>query len=355
MAVQRELTPQERAANFSLVTRQYIQTMPQVIFAEGQTVGFQMNKARFLQKIYLQINGTFKAAHATKTTFTKSVFDKFNIIKQLRLSVNAGFNPYQISGAMLALKNKIDSFKSNLLDTDVYKTELLENVVSVAGATNKIRFTLEMPCTVNDRDAIGLIMLQDEQTIVQLQMDCDTLVAALMTDIDVVTSAVNITITPIIESYSIPSIPTAIPDYTILKMVNQMVLNVVSAGDMTIPLQTALTYRKLFLYIASDAEFTPMADANIAAFKLAFNQANTPYSVTADFVRYKNKKDYQGSLPVGCYCFDFSEQGIANMGGAKNYIDTERMTQFDLTVSFANITGNTNYVYVVAEKLARLV
>jgi len=349
------LTPQERAQNFSVATRQYVQSLPGVTFAEGQTVSFTLPKARFLSKIVLQVSGTFVASHATKTTFTKTIFERYSILKQIRLSINAGFNPYQISGGMLSLYNKINNYKSNYLDGDVFGVSTLGNTVSVGGATNNIKFTMEMPISVNDRDAIGLIMLQDDTTVVQCQIDCDTLISSLMTDTDILTSGVAITINPVLETYSIPSVPSAIPDYSILKMVNQQVLNVVSAGEMSISLQTALTYRKIFVYIATDAHGTPMSDANIDKLQLLFNQADTPYSVSHDYVTYKNKKDYQGTLPLGCYCFDFSNQGLPNLGGARDYIDCERMTQFDLKVSFKNITGNSNYITVVGEKLARLV
>ena len=352
---EQKLTAQQRANNFALATRQYMQSLPSVTFVEGQTVSFQLPKARFLQKVYLQVEGSFKATHASKTTYTKTVFDKYNLLKQIRLSVNAGFNPYQISGAMLSVYNKVNRYKSNGLDGDTFGTEKLENVVSSGGTVDHVAFTLELPVTINDRDAIGLINLQDDTTVVQVQIDCNTVLAAVMTETDITVSEVALTITPVIETYSIPSIPSAVPDYSILKMVNQQVLSVVSAGEMRIPLQTALTYRKLFFYVATDTAMTAMDIAKLGKVSLVFNNADTPYSIPAKFLAYKNKVDYQGTLPAGCFCIDLSEQGIANLGGAKNYIDTERMTQFELVVSFNEIVGNTNTIYVVGEKLARLV
>jgi hypothetical protein len=350
-----KLTPQQRAANFSLATRQYIQKLPTLQFAEGQTLTLQIPKTRFMSKLYLQVNGSFKTTHASKTTFTKSVFDKYNILKQIRMSINSGFNPYQLSGSMLRMYNLINNFKNPTLGSDVNSVEVLGNTVSSEGATNKIAFTLELPITINDRDTVGLIMLQNEQTLVTLNIDCDTLANALMTDIDIAVSNVNISITPVLETFSIPSVPSAIPDYSIIKVVNQQVQNVVSAGEMTISLPTSLTYRKLFIYLASDTKYTPVDSALIDSFQLVFNQADTPYDVPADFLEYKNKVDYQGSLPAGLYVLDLSNQGIANYGGARDYIDTERLTEFWLKIRFNNISGNSNYVYVVGEKLAKLV
>ena len=350
-----KLTPQQRAANFSLMTRQYIQTLPSMQFKEGQTLSLQLPKTRFMSKLYLQVKGTFKASHASKTAFTPSVFDKYNMLKQIRLSINSGFNPYQLSGSMLRLYNMCNNYKNVNLGPDTFDTDKLEKVVSVAGATNKVAFTLELPITINDRDTVGIIMLQNEQTLVTLNLDCDYLKSAIMTDTDVNISDVNVTITPVLETFSIPSVAAAVPDYSIIKVVNQQVQNVVSAGEMTISLQTALTYRKLFIYLASDTKFTPIDKDFVDKFQLVFNQADTPYDIPADYVTYKNKVDYQGTIPAGCYVLDMSSQGIPNYGGARDYIDTERLTEFWLKIRFANITGNSNYVYVVGEKLAKLV
>lgn len=351
----KQLSPQERANNFALATRQYIQTLPDVTFADGQSVSFSIPKVRFLQKITLMVKGTFKTSHASKTTFTKSVFDKYNLIKQIRMTVNGSMNPYQISGQMLKIYNDIYDFTNDRLEeSDVFKTEVLENVVSVSGTTNKVKFALDLPVTINDRDTVGIIMAQSDQTNINITIDFDS-IKKIMTDTDINVSDVNIVVTPVVETYSIPPVAEAIPDYSILKLVNQQVQNVVSAGEMTIDLQTALTYRKLFVYVAKDTNLTPMEHEKIQKFSLVFNQADIPYNVSADYVALKNRRDYQGSVPLGCYVFDFSSQGIANYGGAKNYIDTERMTSLQLKAAFQDIVGNSNYIYIVGEKLARLI
>jgi hypothetical protein len=150
-------------------------------------------------------------------------------------------------------------------------------------------------------------------------------------------------------------VPDAIPDYSILKIVSQEVQNIVSAGEMIIKLPTQLTYRKLFVFIATDTKLTAMSHDYIKSFQLIFNQADTPYNISADMLAYMNKKEYQGSLPAGCYAIDLSSQGIANMGGSRDYIDTERLSEFWLKINFGDIVGNSNYVYVVSEKLARLI
>ena len=349
---QAKLNPAQRAALFAQSTRQYKQELPSMTFKEGETISISLPKTRFLSKISLKVKGTFKVTHASKTSYTTSKFDKYKLMRQIRLSINNGFNPYQIGGVELYLYNLMNNF--NPLGADNFGLDVLGNVVSSAGRTNSVSYTLDLPITLNDRDPVGLIMLQNEQTVVTLSVDCGY-IKDLMTDTDITISDVNIQVTPVIETFSIPMIPDAVPDYSVIKLVNTQIENIVGAGDMIIKLPVGLTYRKIMFYVATDTGFTPIDHTKLGTFQLVFNQADIPYNVSADHVSYVNRKAYGGQFPAGCYAFDFSSQGIANLGGGRDYIDTERLTEFWLKINFKEISGTSNYVYVVAEKLARLV
>lgn len=349
---QSKLTPSQRASLFAQSTRQYKQELPSMTFKEGETVSIQLPKTRFLSKVTLKVKGSFKTTHASKTSFTKTKFDKYKLLRQLRMSINNGFNPYQIGGAEAYLYNMMNKFVP--MGSDNFNLDVLGNTVSSGGTVNSVAYNLELPMTLNDRDPVGLIMLQNEQTMVTLSVDCGY-IKDMMTETDITISDINIQITPVIETFSIPMIPDAIPDYSVIKLVNSQIENVVGAGDMIVKLPVGLTYRKIMVYIATDTGLTPIDHTKLGNFSLVFNQADTPYNVSADHVAYENRKAYGGQLPAGAYAFDFSSQGVANLGGGRDYIDTERLTEFWLKINFKEISGSANYVYVVAEKLARLV
>lgn len=349
---QAKLSPSQRASLFAQSTRQYKQELPSMTFKEGETISISLPKTRFLSKISLKVKGSFKVTHASKTSYTKAKFDKYKLLRQVRMSINNGFNPYQVGGAELYMYNLMNQFTP--AGDDNFGMDVLENVVSSGGTTDKVSYVLDLPMTLNDRDPVGLLMLQNEQTVVTLSVDCGYL-KDVMTDTDVTISDINIQVTPVIETFSIPMIPDAVPDYSVIKLVNEQIENVVGAGDMIVKLPVGLTYRKIMVYIGTDTAFTPIDHTKLGNFQLVFNQADTPYNVSADHIAYENRKAYGGSLPAGCYVFDFSTQGVANMGGGRDYIDTERLTEFWLKINFKEISGSANYVYVVAEKLARLV
>ena len=347
-----KLTPSQRAMLFANATRKYEQSLPSQTLIENQTLSFQLPKTRFLSKIYLIVKGSFKVAHASDATYTKTTFDKYNLIKRVRMSINNGFNPYDISGSMLRLYNQMNKFATPSADN--FSLDVLGNTVSSAGTTNNVSMVLELPITINERDPIGLLLLQNEQSIVTLNIDCGA-ISDLMTETDHVITEKAITITPVIETFSIPSIPDAIPDYSIVKLVNEQTENIVNTSEMTVKVPVGLTYRKLGLYLSSDAVKTPIAHSKLSYFKFQFNQADTPIYVPADQVAYKNKVDYAGQVPVGAYLFDFSNQGIANLGGGRDYIDTERLTECWVSIGFNNLSGSSNYVTMFSEKLAKLV
>ena len=354
MVNNQKISPAQRAMRFAEMTRKYEQMLPSQNFAENTSLQWQLPKARFLSKITLIVKGTFKLTHANKTTYTASNFDKHNLLKRLRLSINNGFNPFDISGNMLSLYNKINKFSKPSADNFSLDVRTTANSVSSGGATNTVSMVLELPITINERDPIGLILLQNEQSIVTLNIDTGA-ITDIMTDTDITSSALSVTITPVIETFSIPAIPDAIPDYSIVKLVNEQSEQIVNTNEMTVKLPVGLTYRKFMLYLASDSIYTAIEHSYISYFKLQFNQADTPIYIPADYVAYKNKMDYDGALPVGAYAFDLSAQGIANLGGGRDYIDTERLTEAWLSIGFNSLGGSTNYVYLTSEKLAKLV
>ncbi len=345
------LSPSQRAMLFAQATREYKVGQPSKIYANGQTLRFDLPKSRFLSKILLNVKGTFKATHASKTTFTEMTIGRYNLLKQVRVSINNGFNPFQISGKSLKLYNIINNLSKP--DSDVFGMDTFGNTVSSSGATNTVNFTLEIPLTLNDRDAVGLILLQNDETYVTMELDLGGIVDC-MTDTDVTISAESIVITPTLHTFSIPKDPNAVPDYSVIKLVNQQKDNILGDGETITKLSTGLTYRKMIIIVETDSKGTPMPHAQVQSFQIALNEGDTPYNISADTLAYQNWKDYDGALPLGVYVFDWSGQGIPNLGGGRDYIDTAQMTEFQLKTKFTGTSGS-NYITVVSEKLSRMV
>lgn len=343
-----KLSPSQRANLFAQSTRQYKQELPSMTFKEGQQVSITLPKTRFLSRIFIKVKGTINRKEGVSTNIDNLFYDAMNdfsiykILRQIRLSINNGFNPYQIGGKELALYNAI-TVQCNM----GYLPVQYENTVE--SDSFPFCYTLELPITINERDPIGLLMLQNEQTSVTLSVDC-----GYFAEMEGFISG-DLEITPTLETFSIPQLPEAIPDYSIIKIVNQQVEQGRKVGDNIVKLPVGLTYRKIIMYLThSDGE--PVQHKHINNFQLVFNQADTPYNINSDQLRYENEISY-GQLPDGVYVFDFSNQGIANLGGGRDYIDTERLTEFWLKIN-TNVTGVDTEginITIIKENLARLV
>jgi len=337
-------TPAQKAAMFAAATRQNWQIIPGTALVENNTVSFTIPKARLLSRTWVKITGTFTAAHASITTLTKCRMNPWPLIKQIRMQVNNGFNPYQLSGKGIYQYDSIYA-ATNLIDA----TTTCGNTASVGGTSNTLDMLLDLTDVLNDRDPVGLVLAQNQETVITVSIDFGTVVS-LFTDASITTSLVNLVVTPIIESFTVPASPDAIPDLSVLKLVSEQNFNIPASGSVQIiKLPVGQTYRKMSLNFEASANVA-MTDAQIGTISLIFNQADIPYVIPADVLRKLNTKAYGTALPAGVVVFDFSDQGIANMGGSRDLIDTERLTEF--WVSFT--PGTTGNVQVISEALTQL-
>ena len=361
---EQNLTASQRAALFAQATRQNMQMLPtQSVSSGAQTLTFNLPKSRLLSKIMIDVKIKFNASHATKTTLPEhDLFAPYRAIRRISLDLNNGFSPYVIGGKECAMLNMIhrgnakyvsevfdNSSTDNSADTNSYGYWINKGC-SPTGKENELRFTLELPVTLNDRDPVGLILLQNDSTNVHLMVDFAN--GADMFD-DTEGYTIDITeakITPMIESFSIPANANAFPDLSVLKLTNSRNDSYVGSGQHIIKLSTGTIYRRLFFRIL-DKDGNPVADDDITSnISLVFNQADTNYDISPRALRMLNTTQYGFTLPKGMYVFDFAYQGIVGLSGTRDYIDTERLTEFWLRYN----TNDSGRIEIVTECIARL-
>ncbi|MGX7835493.1 hypothetical protein ACWKSR_10115, partial [Campylobacter fetus subsp. venerealis] len=88
------------------------------------------------------------------------------------LELNSGFRPFVVSGEALHL------YSLNRLNPDVLlpassprALSYIETAASTSGKEARIKFQVALPLTLNQRDPVGLILLQNEETTVSLNID----------------------------------------------------------------------------------------------------------------------------------------------------------------------------------------
>src|SRR3954471_4766149 len=242
----KQLSPQDRAILFAQATRQNFQTLPaQRITAENTTVQFTLPKVRLLSRIMLFVEGTATLT-STAGTIATSGYSPYNILRRVALDLNNGFSPIILSGQDAYLYDKIglDSQAYNP-STNVKANTYIENIATATGRDSKFHFTLNLPITLNQRDGVGFILLQNDESSTTLTIDVDTLANAYTLNAgngDRVTFK-DLTITPMLETFSIPPIAQAFPDISVLKLVSSKKEIFQAGGSSVIKLPVGTIYR----------------------------------------------------------------------------------------------------------------
>jgi hypothetical protein len=347
------LTPQQRAILFAQATRQNYQTMPtQAVNAENTTIQFNLPKVRLLSRILLHVEAVATLT-STAATIATSAYSPYNIIRRISLDLNNGFSPLQLSGQDLSLYNRL-RLNGNFMDisTNGKANTYVENVAAGGGHDCQIRFTMPLEVVLNQRDQTGYILLQNDESVVTLTIDISTLSQAYVLNAgngDTVTFK-SLKITPTLETYSIPNIPQAFPDLSVLKLVSSKSDIFQAGATSVIKLPVGTIYRKMILKFVDNNGVALTDQSFTGNIDIVINQADTPYSIQPQTLSALNHMEFGEPLPSGTYVWDFSDQGIPNFGGSMNYIDSEKITEFWIRFN-ANVAGT---VTVISENLARL-
>lgn len=344
-------TPQQAALNFSVSTRQHMQPIPSVAGAAGATVAFQIPKVRLTSKVRVMVEATLTAIHANQTSYTPAPFAPFTLIRRVNVDVQSGFQPFKVSGEELYLYSLMRDNAFILQRQDSGRGKVVQGITASSGqgTDNRIRFVFDLPLTLNDRDPVGLILTQNQETTVSVTIDLADAAALHSGASGFTFNLSNISITPMVESFGIPTAQDARPDLSVIKLVQSTKQVISGSGEQTVKLPVGTTYRKLIFYVEDNNGGVSDDDLN-GNIELLFNQADTPYKVNPKILAAYNHEQFGHVLPQGVYAFDFSYQGIANYGGSRDVIDTERLTEFWLRFNASN-AGNVTCVYELLSRL----
>jgi len=348
---QNKLSPAEKARLFAMATRQNIQLVASKTGAVSSTVSFELPKARLLSRLFVEVKTTVSATHASKTDYVSHQDSPFNFLSKVQVNLNNGFSPFDISGKALYAYNIANRGIPVMTRATSGNGSVVQGLTAGSTAVvNTVRILAELPVAVNQRDPIGYILLQNPETLCTVDVQLGALADLAPASTGYTFAIGTITVNLYAETFSIPAIPEALPDLSILKVVHEKTESVI-AGENTIKLPVGLTYRKLFM-IQYDATPTRELTSDITGtIDLILNQADYPYRVQSTMLSEMNSDMYGGAMPDGIYCFDFSAmQGQRNLSGGRDYIDTESLTEFWLRFT----SGTVGTVKVFYEALSKL-
>lgn len=345
------LSASERAQFFARLTRKHTTMLPSVAGAASSRLSFDLPKVRLGQKLFLECSATLNAKHASNTSYTPAAFAPWTLLDRIKITLNNGWNPVDLSGKGLYVWNLLNSDVTRMTRKTVAGREPVVQpvVASSAGTDNAIHFLVEVPFMLNERDVIGLLMLQNQQTLATVNIDIAAATELADATANYTYTLDDIVITPMIVTFSLPAEEKYWPDVSIIKIASELNQAISGAGQQVVSLPCGNMYRKLGLYVtdASGGE----ADADLSApFTLVVNSNDVFQEIKPSILAAHNAVQFGGALPAGLFVFDFSDQGQPNYGGSRDYVETDSITRFDLKFTAAG-AGN---ILVVREELARL-
>lgn len=346
-----QISPQQRQQNFNRLTRQHYQMQADISGAENASISFDIPKSRLSARIRFEVSATLTVTHASQTTYVPAAFAPFNVINRVSVDMNNGFSPFVVSGRELMMYSLLDDHASVLSAATSGRGAVVQGLTaSPAGAANTVRFLVDLPLALNERDAVGLVLTQNQETTVTVTIFFGAGTALLAATAGYTVALTNLKVSPMVESFSVPPAAEALPDISVIKLVQTSRKSIAGAGLQELQLPVGMTYRKLILFV-EDAAGAGIADAAFSGnFELVMNTADTPYRIKPSVLAAINHKQFGTTMPQGMYAFDWSFNGMANYGTARDYIDTERLTEFWFRFN-ATAAGTVTAVYEVLSRL----
>lgn len=349
-----KITPQQRAQLFGAATRQHWQMLgTQTANGGSSTLSFRVPKVRLLQSVKLLVEATINVKGSAAYTFTG--LEPYALLRRVQLDLNNGFAPVVASAEEIAMINLLKPNGAMIFpaadDTTLCKVSNAKAWNAASGGTdNTIKFALDLPLTLNERDPVGLILAQNAETAIDINCDIAN-GGELVKHKDGYTVAIKeVKITPMVCTFSVPASSAAFPDLSVLKIVDSRTEVFSGSGLKHVKLPTGQIYRKM-IFAFADETGAPMTDDGITSnLEITFNTADVPYSVSPAMLRMVNKMQLGYELPKGVYALPLDWQGIPNYGGSRDYIDSESITE--LTLRFNSAAGGS--VRIITEKLSRL-
>lgn len=304
--------------------------LPLTTQTKGTTnpLSWDIPKTGLLSSIYLNITGT-----VTGTLSAPNALGKASIVRRVRLVTNGGIDLINMTGAgyHYLLRDHLEDYKDPTPQADARS----------AVATGAFNLDMFIPVALNARDPIGLFMLQNEQTLVQLSVEFET-------DSVVATGAtVAATVLPVVEIFTVPVDPKDWPALNVVQQVLEDSRAIAATGDYDYNWPRGNTYIQVLHGYGIGAS----AAENWTRSRLMVNQSEiladyVPGTMNIEFTRTHGR-----ARLVGTILNDFiGSSGLGTYGSSRDLLYSALVTEL-MTRITASATGT---LYTVRRQLVAL-
>ena len=294
------------AGGFIANTRRKIIPLPtQTKPVGGGTTSINLPKTGLLASIFLAIRGTVSG-----TLTVPNALGFASIINRVRLTLNSGIDIYNVSGA------GFHYLLRNAIGPEYIDPVGQSNALSAVSAA---AFNLDMiiPIAINERDPLGLLMLQNEQTLVTLNIDWTA-------DGTVATGAtVAVTAIPYVELFTVPVDPQDYPPLNIVHQILEDQQAVSGAGDYAYNWPRGNTY----LQVLHGFGIGAAGADNFSKFAVRVNQSDYLQNTDIPFLDLEYRRLRGRARPAGGIFVDMlGTSGLGNFGLTRDVFNSALVT-----------------------------
>lgn len=333
----------------------------------GGLTTFRLPETGLGARLYLTISGTLAVALAGGTA-TFSPLGVGNILSRINVRLNDGTMLYEMEGfnanIPTLLQNGFDphTIPFSRAYTSVTPFAAPAKSAVLAGGNIPILFTIEIPIMNNDKDMLGLILLQNGTTQATVEAQWNQVqgadgLSALVAVTGAATATFTGNIVPTLEFFSVPNLPqdqlmAVLAPH--LRWTNQW-KSEYEAITSTAPLKKKLERGSIYTKIAHRLLVNGLLDSQAPAnFRLLMGGTDAPVSITRDLQLYLQKRNYSFDLPEGIFLHDFDRSyGIEEFGDHRDMIDSRQLTELTSEVAYnSGLTiGANSFIYTIVNKL----
>ena len=288
-------------------TRRKILPLTQQALGANLMLTWDLPKTGLLAGIYLRIKCVLEGSAGVVNAYGMA-----SAIRQVRLYLNSGIDVFRMSG--VGYHYILHDFLEHYID-----------VIPQAGGTAAVsvathNLDMFIPVALNARDPVGLIMLQNEQTLCTLTVEFEA-PATVGGDI---TYGVTTTVEPTLELFTVPLDEA---DYPPLNMIHQILEEMqtltAATGDHDYVWPRGNTYVQVLH--GYGIKQSPADDWDRA--RLMVNQSETlidydPGRATHEFNRFHGRARTLGVIPIDL----FGSSGLGCYGSARDFFDSALVT-----------------------------
>jgi hypothetical protein len=356
---------------FESDTRQQILTLspmvPQTPGTAGQVVTQQLPTSGYLSAIWMLLQGTTTTTSAQSTTIGTYPQPPWNFLRKIRVYTNMGVELVNLSGYGLYL------YQSTLrtgLDIDTIVNSL-SYAATDGGANNtvKSRYLVHpsglgvsstetwkagyfLPIAWGPGGKAGLQLLQDDAVKYYLEITYGDL-TDLYASNSGTPALTNVSVTPMVETFSTPRNPANRPDLSYSKVILEETQAFDSGtGVSTFKMVTGNMVTQLIHELSNGATAKPLDPSEITLMRMDYASTQVPYNINPDLQLLRQAFLYGRNMPQGCYIWELSEAlGLKELPTMRDVIDTLMLTNLQSELTLSGVALSSSKLRTIKEWL----